>query len=109
MNRPIAAKPKVQRDRAAARRERALTRLRSICLKFPECSEATSFGNPAFRAGKRAFVVLDCYKGADCIFLYADPGLRDELLKTPHYFPAPYDPRARAACDFFESGDSRLG
>lgn len=75
-----------------------MTRLRSICLKLPECSEASSFGNPAFRAGKRPFVVLDRHKGADCIFLYADPGLRDELLKAPYYFPAPYDPRAQGIC-----------
>ena len=70
-----------------------ITRLRKLCLHLPETTEGASFGNLAFRAGKRPFVVLDHYKGADCIFFYVDHGRRDALLKDKRFFKAPYDPR----------------
>jgi predicted DNA-binding protein (MmcQ/YjbR family) len=62
--------------------------------------EGLSFGNPTFRAGrkKRAFLVLDRYRGQDCLWFRVDPGRRDELLADPRFFPAPYDPRQTALC-----------
>jgi predicted DNA-binding protein (MmcQ/YjbR family) len=75
-----------------------LARLRKICLALPETSEGLSFGNVAFRAGKRPFVVLDRYKGVDCIFLYVDPHRRAALLKDKRFFRAPYDPREQGLC-----------
>ena len=78
--------------------EGVLKRLRSLCLRLPETTEALSFGNIAFRAGRRPFVVLDHYKGADCIFLYVDPGQREILLRDKHFFKAPYDPREKGLC-----------
>lgn len=85
--------------------DKVLARLRRICLKLPEVTEGASFGNPAFRAGTKSFVVLDHYKGVDCIFVYAEPGRRDALLKTPHFFKAPYDPRAKGICRDLEAID----
>jgi len=86
-------------------RDKVHAKLRTICLKLPEVVEAPSFGNPAFRVGKYPFVVLDRYKGVDCIFLYVDPGLRDELLQTQHFFKAPYDPKEKALCRTLEKID----
>ena len=82
------------------RRNNILARLRRLCLKMEGVSAAASFGNPAFRAGKkqRPFVVLDHYKGADCLWLKVDPFRRDELLADPRFFASPYDPRAEALC-----------
>ncbi len=84
-----------------------MTRLRKLCLRLPEATEGASFGNPAFRAGKRPFVVLDHYKGADCIFFYVDHGRRDALLKDQRFFKAPYDPREKGLCRTFEKIDWR--
>jgi len=83
-------------------RDAVATRLRKLCADLPEVSEGVSHGNLAWRAGKRPFVVLDHYKGADCIFLYVDPGKRRELLKDKRFFPAPYDPREKGLCRSLE-------
>jgi predicted DNA-binding protein (MmcQ/YjbR family) len=82
----------------AASREAVAARLRKICLALPEVSEGLSFGNMAFKAGQRPFVVLDRYKGVDCIFLYVDPGLRETLLSDQRFFAAPYDPKEKGLC-----------
>lgn len=76
----------------------ALNRIRKICLGLPETTEGESFGNVAFRAGKRPFVVFDRYKGVDCIFVYVDAGRRDDLLADRRFFKAPYDPREKGLC-----------
>lgn len=82
-------------------------RLRTLCLKLPETSEGLSFGNISFRAGKRPFVVIDRYKGVDCIFIYVDPARRAELLKDKRFFKAPYDPHEKGLCRTFERIDWR--
>ena len=43
---------------------RVLERLRKICLRLPETSEAESFGMPTFRVGKKAFCHFSCPGGA---------------------------------------------
>ena len=35
-----------------------LERLRELCAEWPETSEAAQFGNPAFKAGKKTFLVV---------------------------------------------------
>jgi hypothetical protein len=83
---------------AGGTRHRVWMRLSKVCQSLPEVVAGESFGNPCFHAGKRPFVVLDRYRGEDCIFLYVDPGLREELLKDKNFFPAPYDPREKGLC-----------
>ncbi len=39
-----------------------LARLRPICLALPGSSEATQFGHPVWRAGKRVFAQAWCYR-----------------------------------------------
>jgi predicted DNA-binding protein (MmcQ/YjbR family) len=40
-----------------------LAKLRSLCLSLPETSEASSWGHPNFRAGKKVFVAYEWLKG----------------------------------------------
>jgi hypothetical protein len=40
-----------------------LKKLRNICLELPETSEATQFGSPCFKAGKKTFCNLHHYDG----------------------------------------------
>ena len=40
---------------ARPRAQEVLAELRAICLALPETAEATQFGNPVFRAGKKTF------------------------------------------------------
>jgi predicted DNA-binding protein (MmcQ/YjbR family) len=101
------AKAKTKLKPKASKKDAVANRLRKICLKLPEVTEGVSFGNIAFRAGKRPFVVLDHYKGADCIFLYVDPGQRETLLKDQRFFAAPYDPKEKGLCRSFAAIDWR--
>ncbi|MBL8629252.1 MAG: MmcQ/YjbR family DNA-binding protein [Rhodospirillaceae bacterium] len=94
----IAKKKKNTKKKPLSRRDAVAARLRKICLALPETSEGVSFGNIAFRAGKRPFVVLDTYKGVDCVFVYVDPGLRENLLNDKRFFAAPYDPKEKGLC-----------
>ena len=84
--------------KAGGARQRVWMRLSKICESLPEAALGVSFGNPCFRAGKRPFLVLDHYKGEDCLFFYVDHGLRAELLKDKCFFPAPYDRGERGLC-----------
>lgn len=74
----------------------ALAQLRLVCGELPGVVEAVAWGNPSFKAGGRAFAVLDAYQGASCVWLLCGPERREALLAEPGFFPAPYD-RARAA------------
>jgi hypothetical protein len=44
------------------RAQAVLKELRAICLSFPETSEATQFGHPVWRAGKKVFAQAYCYR-----------------------------------------------
>jgi hypothetical protein len=77
----------------------ALVRLRRICLTLPDVSEGQTFGNPTFKAGKKAFAVLDRYKGEYCIWFRCAEPLRKHLLSDDDaFFPAPYDKAGAALC-----------
>ena len=75
-----------------------LARLREICLGLPSVTEASSYGNPAFKAFGKTFVVLDHYRGSDCVWVLCDPERRAETLSAAGFFPSPYDPRQKAVC-----------
>jgi hypothetical protein len=89
-------------------RLRALKSLRTACRSLSEDVEETeSYGNPAFKCGKRIFAVLDRYDGADCLWLRVLFSRRGELLKTPGWFASPYDPMETALCCRTEAVDWR--
>jgi len=75
----------------AAMQDEVLHRLRAICLALPETVEFTSFGHPAFRVGEKVFVVLEKYKGRQCIVFKAEPLHQQELVESdPRFLVAPY-------------------
>ncbi len=48
----------------SAAAKRVLVAMREVCLALPETSEATQFGNPVWRAGKRVFAQCFAYRDA---------------------------------------------
>lgn len=78
--------------------EEALTRLRRLVRSYGNVNETPTFGNPTFKVGRRAFAVLDCYRGVACLWLRIDPFERATLLAQKGWFAAPYDPRQQALC-----------
>jgi hypothetical protein len=49
----------------AAHAQEKLAQIRDYCLRLPEVSEDTQFGNPCFRAGKKNFCSLHFRRSAD--------------------------------------------
>ncbi len=76
----------------------ALDELRAICGGLPGVVETVSFGNPTFKAGRKAFAVLDAYRGATCVWLACGAERRPALLEAEGFFPAPYDRAGAAVC-----------
>ncbi len=74
--------------------QRALARLRSICLALPEAREKISHGEPAWFAGK-VFAMLDNHHhGARhvSVWLPAPPGVQQALVESDpeRFFRPPY-------------------
>ena len=72
-----------------------LRHLRALVQPWPEVAESVTFGsNPTFKAGRKAFAVLDRYQGVGCLCLRtADAATRARLLRQDRFFEPPYDPR----------------
>jgi predicted DNA-binding protein (MmcQ/YjbR family) len=90
----------------------ALERLRGICLPLPEVGEASTFGHPTFRAGRKSFAVLEPWQGELTLALRVGYDRQAELLEDDRFFETPYcghlgwvslrlDPRT----DWHEVGD----
>ena len=67
-----------------------LDRLRTICLSYPEASEAPSWGHPNFKAGKKVFVAFEEIKGRPSIAFRLEPKDVDRLLMRRQLFVTPY-------------------
>ena len=76
-------------DRSLAGGE-ILSRLRRICLSFPESSETDSWGHPNFRAGRKIFAVLEEYRGELTIGFKCTLLEQEALLEDPRFFASPY-------------------
>ena len=70
--------------------ERALLKLRRLCLSFPETQETGSWGHPNFRAGSRTFAASERIQGRPSIAFRLDPTDVDLLLGREHFFATPY-------------------
>jgi predicted DNA-binding protein (MmcQ/YjbR family) len=72
------------------RAKKVLAPLRKLCLRLPESHEARQFGNPAWQAGKKTFV-LARHDGARFL-LYFWVGVDQQGLLTadPRYHVPPY-------------------
>ena len=82
---------KRQRVRARpARPEAALKRLRAICADLPGTVETVTWGHPTFKAGQKAFVVLEPYKGEYAIAFKASLTDQAVLTMQPRFYVTPY-------------------
>jgi len=70
--------------------DRALERLRSICLALPGGREVEAWGHPTFRAGKKMFAILGGEGVELSIALNVGHDRQEELLKDARFFPTPY-------------------
>ena len=70
--------------------DRVLERLRGICLALPETDEVRTWGHPTFRARKKAFAVLEEYKGELSLAFKVDMRHRGLFLKDPRFYRTPY-------------------
>ena len=77
-------------SRRSQRRRRTLRRLRALCLSLPETSEASSWGHPNFKAGKKTFVAFERVKGRASIAFRLDRDEVDRLLSRKQFFVTPY-------------------
>ena len=70
--------------------ERALLRVRKLCLSLPETSETGSWGHPNFRAGKRTFVTFEWIRGLATIAFLLGPAEVRKRQGTPGFMSTPY-------------------
>ncbi len=74
--------------------QKAIDRVRRICLSFPETTEKLAWGEPTFRAGK-IFAMMDTHHhGADhvAVVMAAELGAQETLVKADpaRFFVPPY-------------------
>src|SRR5437667_11742084 len=77
-------------DMNRKRVDSALKKLRAACRGLPEANEVAPWGNPTFRAGKKAFAVLEEWAGDLCLALKIGLDRRDELLCDSRFCETPY-------------------
>jgi predicted DNA-binding protein (MmcQ/YjbR family) len=70
--------------------DRALQRVRRLCLALPETSEMTAWGHPVFKAGKKTFVALELIKGRPSIAFRLEAVDVDLLSNQGAFFETPY-------------------
>jgi predicted DNA-binding protein (MmcQ/YjbR family) len=70
--------------------ERALHRVRALCLALPETTETNSWGHPNFRAGRRTFVAFERVGGRASIAFRLAPADVERLLGRRGFFATPY-------------------
>jgi predicted DNA-binding protein (MmcQ/YjbR family) len=70
--------------------DRALLRVRKLCLSLPETSETNSWGHPNFRAGKRTFVTYEWIRGIPTIAFRLRPAEVRKRQQTRGFLPTPY-------------------
>src|SRR6266481_1337890 len=70
--------------------DKALKRVRSICLALPEAREVEAWGHPTFRAGKKMFAAFGDLEGVRSLGLKVGFERQEDLLKDERFFPTPY-------------------
>jgi predicted DNA-binding protein (MmcQ/YjbR family) len=68
----------------------ALKKLRAICLALPESSEATQFGSPVFRAGKKVFAQLSADEREIEIMVWVGVAGQAMVTLDPRFRVPPY-------------------
>lgn len=95
---PVTVKPPTQKMKPedidpylSKSNQKLLNRLREICLVLPEVSEATQFGSPCFKAGKKTFCNLHRHEGSTEIQVWTGEERQlaltsfDERYRIPAY------------------------
>jgi predicted DNA-binding protein (MmcQ/YjbR family) len=67
-----------------------LSRLREVCLAWPETSETASWGHPNFRAGTKVFAAYEHVGGRPSIAIKVAARDAARLLAQPQFFSTPY-------------------
>lgn len=70
--------------------DRALHKVRSLCLALPEAVEVEAWGHPTFRAGKKMFAAFGGEGNDLSLGLKVGFDRQDELLEDGRFFPTPY-------------------
>src|SRR5262245_3097985 len=70
--------------------DKALNRVRSICLELPEMKEVEAWGHPTFRAGKKMFAGFGQNASVPTLGLKVGFDRQEELLTDDRFFPTPY-------------------
>src|SRR6266481_775818 len=70
--------------------DKALKRVRSLCLALPEAAEVEAWGHPTFRAGKKMFAAFGDEEGGLTLGLQVGHDRQEELLADERFFPTPY-------------------
>ena len=68
-----------------------LSRVREMCLGYPESAEVESWGRPIFRAGKKMFVVYGSMEPHQSSLIFKpDPEERPALMADSRFFSPKY-------------------
>lgn len=75
--------------------QRAIDRVRRICLSLPGATEKLAWGEPTFRVGNRIFAMMDTHHhGAEhvAVVVPAELGVQETLVRADpaRYFVPPY-------------------
>ncbi len=70
--------------------DKALKKLRNICLALPETREVEAWGHPTFRAGKKMFAGFGEDAGSPTLGLKIGHERQEELLEDARFYPTPY-------------------
>ena len=67
-----------------------LTRVRAICLSFPDTKETMTWGKPHFRVGEKIFAGFGEEKGRASIGFKLEMDHARAILRDERFTPAPY-------------------
>ena len=70
--------------------DKLLTRVRKLCLSYPESVETSSWGHPNFCAGKKPFVTLERWEGRPSIAFRVRNAEKEKLRTGGEFFDTPY-------------------
>ncbi|CAN5389434.1 hypothetical protein BH10PLA2_BH10PLA2_12950 [soil metagenome] len=70
--------------------DKVLTKLRPLCLAFPEAREVEAWGHPTFRAGKKMFAAYGNDPEGPTLGIKVGFERQEELLRDSRFFPTPY-------------------
>lgn len=68
----------------------ATKKLRALSMALPEVVETVTWGHPTWLAGKKAFVVIEPYKGEYAIAFKATVADQTALTMDPRFYVTPY-------------------